>query len=341
MTDTQTVSLSADAPVVVAKDLQQVYKISHGIFREPDRLQAVGGVSFAVYPGKTLAVVGESGCGKSTLARMVSLIEMPTAGELRLDGVDVVTASAEQRLSLRKVVQLVFQNPYGSLNPRKKIGAILEAPLEINTQLSPGERAEKARNMLALVGLRPEHYDRYPHMFSGGQRQRIAIARCLMLKPALVVADEPVSALDVSIQAQVLNLLADLQQELGLAYLFISHDLGVVRHIAHDVLVMYLGHAVEQGEKKAIFDRPLHPYTQALLASTPGIVGSGSGSPHKVLTGELPSPLNPPSGCVFSTRCTNATNRCRAERPVLRDIAGRRVACHEAEQFIQSAAPQH
>lgn len=341
MTDTQTVSLSADAPVVVAKDLQQVYKISHGIFREPDRLQAVGGVSFAVYPGKTLAVVGESGCGKSTLARMVSLIEMPTAGELRLDGVDVVTASAEQRLSLRKVVQLVFQNPYGSLNPRKKIGAILEAPLEINTQLSPGERAEKARNMLALVGLRPEHYDRYPHMFSGGQRQRIAIARCLMLKPALVVADEPVSALDVSIQAQVLNLLADLQQELGLAYLFISHDLGVVRHIAHDVLVMYLGHVVEQGEKKAIFDRPLHPYTQALLASTPGIVGSGSGSPHKVLTGELPSPLNPPSGCVFSTRCPNATNRCRAERPVLRDIAGRRVACHEAEQFIQSAAPQH
>ena len=341
MTDKQTVSPSADVPVVVAKDLQQVYKISRGVFREPDRLQAVGGVSFAVYPGKTLAVVGESGCGKSTLARMVSLIEMPAAGELRLDGVDVVTASTEQRLALRKVVQLVFQNPYGSLNPRKKIGAILEAPLEINTQLSPGERAEKARNMLALVGLRPEHYDRYPHMFSGGQRQRIAIARCLMLKPALVVADEPVSALDVSIQAQVLNLLADLQQELGLAYLFISHDLGVVRHIAHDVLVMYLGHAVEQGEKKAIFDRPLHPYTQALLASTPGIVGSGSGSPHKVLTGELPSPLNPPSGCVFSTRCPNATNRCRAERPVLRDIAGRWVACHEAEQFIQSAASQH
>ena len=341
MTAKQTVSPSTDVPVVVAKDLQQVYKISRGVFREPDRLQAVGGVSFAVYPGKTLAVVGESGCGKSTLARMVSLIEMPAAGELRLDGVDVVTASTEQRLALRKVVQLVFQNPYGSLNPRKKIGAILEAPLEINTQLSPGERAEKARNMLALVGLRPEHYDRYPHMFSGGQRQRIAIARCLMLKPALVVADEPVSALDVSIQAQVLNLLADLQQELGLAYLFISHDLGVVRYIAHDVLVMYLGHAVEQGEKKAIFDRPLHPYTQALLASTPGIVGSGSGSPHKVLTGELPSPLNPPSGCVFSTRCPNATNRCRAERPVLRDIAGRWVACHEAEQFIQSAASQH
>ena len=177
---------------------------------------------------------------------------------------------------MRRAVQLVFQNPYGSLNPRKKIGAILEAPLEINTDLTPTTRAEQARAMLALVGLRPEHYDRYPHMFSGGQRQRIAIARALMLKPSLIVADEPVSALDVSIQAQVLNLLADLQQELGLAYLFISHDLGVVRHIAHDVLVMYLGHAVEQGEKKTIFAQPLHPYTQALLASTPGIVGSGA-----------------------------------------------------------------
>lgn len=330
-----------DTPVIVARDLKQVYKIGRGFFHQPDHLQAVGGVSFTLRAGKTLAVVGESGCGKSTLARMVSLIETPSAGELRLNGVDVVEAPLVERHALRRTVQMVFQNPYGSLNPRKKIGAILEAPLEINTPLTATERAEQARAMLALVGLRPEHYDRYPHMFSGGQRQRIAIARALMLKPSLIVADEPVSALDVSIQAQVLNLLADLQQELDLAYLFISHDLGVVRHIAHDVLVMYLGHAVEQGEKKTIFSQPLHPYTQALLASTPGIAGSGAARPRIVLKGELPSPLNPPSGCVFSTRCPNVVARCHAERPILRELAGRQVACHEAEQFTQPAAPQH
>jgi len=337
----QAPSAAATEPVVQARDLRQVYAIRRGLFRAPDQLQAVGGVSFSVQPGKTLAVVGESGCGKSTLARMVSLIEHPTAGELRLGGVDVVTAQPQQRKALRRAVQLVFQNPYGSLNPRKKIGAILEAPLEINTELSADERQAQARGMLALVGLRPEHYDRYPHMFSGGQRQRIAIARALMLKPSLVVADEPVSALDVSIQAQVLNLLADLQRELGLAYLFISHDLGVVRHIAHDVLVMYLGHTVEQGDKQTLFAQPLHPYTRALLGSTPGLAGQAGALPRIVLKGELPSPLNPPSGCVFSTRCPNAVERCRVERPLLRALAGRQVACHEAEQFIQPAAPQH
>jgi dipeptide transport system ATP-binding protein len=327
-------STPSTAPVVEAIDLKRVYEIRRGFMQAPDHLQAVGGVSFTVQAGKTLAVVGESGCGKSTLARMVSLIESPSSGELKITGVDAVNAPDKERLKLRKAVQLVFQNPYGSLNPRKKIGAILEAPLEINTTLSAAERAEKARAMLAMVGLRSEHYDRYPHMFSGGQRQRIAIARALMLNPALVVADEPVSALDVSIQAQVLNLLADLQQSLGLAYLFISHDLGVVRHIAHDVLVMYLGHAVEQGEKTALFAQPLHPYTQALLASTPGLAGSTAIKHRIVLKGELPSPLNPPKGCVFSTRCPHVTDRCRAERPMLREVAGRQVACHYAENFI-------
>ena len=327
--------------VVEVHDLRQVYRIGRGLFRQPDQLQAVAGVSFSVQPGRTLAVVGESGCGKSTLARMVALIEAPTSGRLTLGGVDVLSAAPKQRRELRQAVQLVFQNPYGSLNPRKKIGAILEGPLEINTRLNAPERAQQARAMLALVGLRPEHYDRYPHMFSGGQRQRIAIARALMLKPKLVVADEPVSALDVSIQAQVLNLLADLQAELGLAYLFISHDLGVVRHIAHDVLVMYLGQTVEQGDKGRIFAQPLHPYTRALLGATPGLVGSGAAVPRTVLKGELPSPLNPPPGCVFSTRCPLAAERCRTERPALRELAGRQLACHLAEQLIEPAAPQH
>jgi dipeptide transport system ATP-binding protein len=313
--------------VVEAKSLRQVYDIKRGMFKEPAHLQAVGGISFAIEAGKTLAVVGESGCGKSTLARMVALIERPTGGELTLDGLDAVNAPAGEKRRLRQAVQLVFQNPYGSLNPRKKISAVLEDPLAINTQASKAERAEKARAMLAQVGLRPEHANRYPHMFSGGQRQRIAIARALMLNPKLLVADEPVSALDVSIQAQVLNLLADLQQQFRLAYLFISHDLAVVRHIAHEVLVMYLGHVMEQGPKERIFARPLHPYTQALLASTPGIEGKRE---RIVLKGELPSPLNPPSGCVFSSRCPYAQDICRQERPAPRLVEDRIVACHFA-----------
>jgi dipeptide transport system ATP-binding protein len=321
------------APVVDAVGLTQVYTIKRGPMRAPAHLHAVSGVSFAIAAGRTLAVVGESGCGKSTLARMVTLIEKPTQGELHLTGVDAVRAGARERSGLRRVVQLVFQNPYGSLNPRKKIGAILEAPLQINTPLTAAERSARARAMLAKVGLRPEHYARYPHMFSGGQRQRIAIARALMLEPALVVADEPVSALDVSVQAQVLNLLADLQQELGLAYLFISHDLGVVRHIADDVMVMYLGLVMEHGPKKRIFARPLHPYTRALLASTP-VIDAGDRRERIVLSGELPSPLNPPPGCVFSSRCPHAIERCSAERPVLRSLDERQIACHLAEQFL-------
>ncbi|GEO16676.1 peptide ABC transporter ATP-binding protein [Microvirga aerophila] len=324
------------APIVEAKGLRRVYEVKRGLFKEPGRLQAVGGISFSIEPGKTLAVVGESGCGKSTLARMVTLIEKPTEGSLTLDGVDAVNQPAGKAKDLRRTVQFVFQNPYGSLNPRKKVGTILEEPLAINTSLSSAERTERARAMMAKVGLRPEHYNRYPHMFSGGQRQRIAIARALMLSPKLVVADEPVSALDVSIQAQVLNLLADLQAEMGLAYLFISHDLGVVRHIAHDVLVMYLGHAVEQGPKERIYARPLHPYTQALLSSTPGITGVKR--KRIVLKGELPSPLNPPKGCVFSTRCPYVTERCKVERPQPRLLDGRYVACHYAENFLKETA---
>jgi len=329
---------SRAALIAEAHDLRQVYSIPRGMMREPAHLHAVGGVSFTIGPARTLAVVGESGCGKSTLARIVALIEQPTGGTLTLVGTNAVNATPSERVRLRKSVQMVFQNPYASLNPRKKIGAILEAPLAISTDLKAAEQADRARAMLAKVGLRPEHYARYPHMFSGGQRQRIAIARALMLNPALVVADEPVSALDVSVQAQVLNLLADLQADLKLAYLFISHDLGVVRHIAHEVLVMYLGLAMEQGPKERIFSRPLHPYTQALLASTPGMAGIPR-SQRMVLKGERPSPLDPPPGCVFSTRCAYAFDRCRNERPAPRPVGGRSVACHIAEQFLEGASP--
>ena len=323
--------------VVEAQELQRVYAVRRGLFHAPAQLQAVGNISFKVEKGRTLAVVGESGCGKSTLARMVALIERPTAGSLRLVGHDAVDPPPERRRELRQAVQLVFQNPYGSLNPRKKIASVLEDPLAINTTLGKTERAAKARDMLARVGLRPEYANRYPHMFSGGQRQRIAIARALMLQPRLLVADEPVSALDVSIQAQVLNLLADLQARHQLAYLFISHDLAVVRHIAHDVLVMYLGLVMEQGPRAKIFGQPLHPYTQALLASTPGV---GSRQRRIVLQGELPSPLAPPSGCVFSTRCPYAVDRCRIERPEARLIDERRVACHFADDFLRSGFPE-
>jgi dipeptide transport system ATP-binding protein len=261
---------------------------------------------------------------------MVTMIERPTAGHLTIEGTDIVGASKEQLHALRPKVQMVFQDPYGSLNPRKQVGQILGEPLEINTNKSARERVETARAMMARVGLRPEFYTRYPHMFSGGQRQRIAIARALILNPRIVVADEPVSALDVSIRAQVLNLLMDLQAEFNLAYLFISHDLSVVRHIADELMVMYLGRPVEQGPKQVIFDEPRHPYTQALLAATPS-VDPKARSKRLTVKGELPSPINPPPGCAFHRRCPFATEICAQERPELRPLAGRHVACHHAE----------
>jgi len=323
-------------PLVSARDLVQVYALRRGPFRAPTLLTAVRGVSFDIASGRTLAVVGESGSGKSTLGRMVGLIERPAQGKLTLDGTDAVAPTPDAAAKLRCQVQFVFQNPFGSLNPRKKVGAILEEPLAINTNLSRDQRRAKAMAMMTRVGLRPEHYARFPHMFSGGQRQRIAIARALMLEPKIVVADEPVSALDVSIQAQVLNLLADLQRDTQVAYLFISHDLGVVRHIAHEVLVLYLGVAVEQGPKQALFERPAHPYTQALLASTPDTTARKK--PRIVLKGELPSPFSIPVGCVFSTRCPYVADRCRTERPLLRSVKGRLVACHYAEQLSEPPA---
>ncbi|MHA2940381.1 peptide ABC transporter ATP-binding protein [Vibrio sp. RC27] len=320
--------MSQQPLILKAANLKQHYQVKQGMFKPDAVVKAVDGISFELEKGKTLAVVGESGCGKSTLGRMLTMIETPTSGRLNFHDDDLLALSSEKQKLLRQKIQIIFQNPYGSLNPRKKIGAILEEPLVINSSMSKAERKAKATEMMEKVGLKPEHYDRYPHMFSGGQRQRIAIARGLMLDPEIIVADEPVSALDVSVQAQVLNLMMDLQQEFGLSYVFISHDLSVVEHIADDVMVMYLGKVVEQGPSEQIFASPKHPYTQALLSSTPQL------SPEKrrvriKLQGELPSPLNPPSGCAFHGRCQFANNRCRNEIPSLTmEQSGHLVACH-------------
>jgi dipeptide transport system ATP-binding protein len=309
--------------IIRGKDLKRFYEVGGGLFSKHATVKALNGLSFSLEAGKTLAVVGESGCGKSTLARLVTMIEAPTEGELTING-----AKADPNVrDLRSTVQIVFQNPYGSLNPRQKIGTILEEPLKINTSDNAATRREKALEMMRKVGLRPEHYDRYPHMFSGGQRQRIAIARALMLNPKVLVLDEPVSALDLSIQAQVLNLLMDLQKEMGLAYLFISHGLSVVRHIANDVMVMYLGKPVETGPVEDVFAHPRHPYTAALLSATP--IADPTRKKNRIeLKGELPSPLNPPSGCPFNPRCAYATDICRQSFPEETVLGEHRFHCY-------------
>lgn len=321
------------AVVLSARELTRHYEASRGLFKGHALVRALNGVSFELEAGKTLAVVGESGCGKSTLARALTLIEEPSSGSLQIAGTEVKGASKAERKQLRRDVQMVFQSPYASLNPRQKIGDQLAEPLLINTSLSKAERRDKVQKMMEQVGLRPEHYQRYPHMFSGGQRQRIALARAMMLQPKVLVADEPTSALDVSIQAQVLNLFMDLQKEFNTAYVFISHNLAVVRHVADQVLVMYLGRPAEMGPKEDIYNKPLHPYTQALLSATPAIHPDPL-KPKIRIVGELPNPLNPPDGCAFHKRCPYATERCAKEVPALRQVSTRQVACHYAEQFL-------
>lgn len=319
------------ALLLQAIDLKKHYPVKKGLFGGEQWVKALDGVSFTLQRGKTLAVVGESGCGKSTLGRLLTMIETPTAGQLYYQGQDLLLSDPQAQKLRRQKIQIVFQNPYGSLNPRKKVGQILEEPLVINTALSQSERRDKALEMMALVGLKREHYDRYPHMFSGGQRQRIAIARGLMLDPDVVIADEPVSALDVSVRAQVLNLMMDLQQNLGLSYVFISHDLSVVEHIADEVMVMYLGRCVEKGSKAQVFGNPRHPYTQALLSATPRLNPEQRRERIK-LTGELPSPLNPPPGCAFSARCRRRFAPCTQMQPQLKDYDGQRVACFAVDE---------
>lgn len=323
-------SVESIGSVLSARELTRHYEISRGLFKPSATVRALNGVSFELQAGETLAVVGESGCGKSTLARALTLIEEPTSGSLQIAGQEVAGADKAQRKQLRRDVQMVFQNPYASLNPRQKIGDQLAEPLVINTALSRSERRERVQAMMQQVGLRPEHYQRYPHMFSGGQRQRIALARAMMLNPKVLIADEPTSALDVSIQAQVLNLFMDMQEQFNAGYVFISHDLAVVRHVADKVLVMYFGSPMEMGPAELIYTRPLHPYTQVLVAATPSIRPDAT-KPKIKVSGELPNPLDPPTGCAFHTRCPHATERCSTEVPAFRPLDGRLVGCHYAE----------
>jgi oligopeptide/dipeptide ABC transporter ATP-binding protein len=311
------------------RELTKHFPVRRGLLhREVAQVRAVDGISLAIAPGETLCLVGESGCGKSTVGRLILRLMQPSSGTIRLGGTDVTRLGDAAMRPYRRHAQMVFQDPYASLNPRLTAGVIVGEPLENYGDMTAADRRGKVAGLLERVGLRAEAMQRYAFEFSGGQRQRLGIARALALDPGLIVADEAVSALDVSVQAQVLNLLMDLQEERGIAYLFISHDLGVVEHIGHRIAVMYLGEIVELASKEAIFAAPLHPYTEALIAAAP-IADPRAKSTRIVLEGDIPSPMNPPPGCRFHTRCPVAVARCRSEAPVLREVApGQAVACH-------------
>ncbi|MFM8529351.1 MAG: ABC transporter ATP-binding protein [Ilumatobacteraceae bacterium] len=318
--------------VLQARDLRKHFPTgaSKLLQRATDLVLAVDGVSFDLRRGNTLAVVGESGCGKSTLGRLLARLLEPTSGSVVLDGTDLTAAGTKQLLAMRRDIQVVFQDPYACLNPRHSIGQSIGTPIRIQKTMSRADERARVRELMELVGLNPEHYNRFPHEFSGGQRQRAGIARALALDPKVIVADEPVSALDVSIQAQILNLLEDLQTRLGLSYVFIAHDLSVVRQIADEVAVMYLGKIVEIGTPSDVYDNTAHPYTRALLSAVPVADPSvASGRKRIVLTGDVPSPVNPPSGCRFRTRCPKAADICATQEPALEDRGfGHPVACH-------------
>jgi oligopeptide/dipeptide ABC transporter ATP-binding protein len=337
-------SETSDTPLLEVTDLIKHFPVkSSGVIRRTiGQVQAVDGVSFSINKSSSLGLVGESGCGKTTTGRVITRLYDPTSGSMKFEGHELATLSRKEMMPYRREMQLIFQDPYSSLNPRHTVGTIVGAPMVIHKTMPKNKILPRVQELLETVGLNPEHYNRYPSEFSGGQRQRIGIARSLALNPKLIVADEPVSALDVSIQAQVVNLLQDLQKEMGIAFLFIAHDLAIVRHFCPEIAVMYLGKIIEKGDRNAIYLTPHHPYTQALLSAAPDVKQAAIGGRRERirLEGDVPSPINPPSGCRFRTRCWKAQDICKEEEPPLLQIGGREVACHFAEPLQVVAATE-
>ncbi|EST32252.1 ABC transporter ATP-binding protein [Streptomyces roseochromogenus] len=338
--------MSNTNPLLDVSGLTKHFPIKGGfpIRRTVGAVQAVDGLDFQVAEGESLGLVGESGCGKSTTGRLITRLLEPTGGKITYRGQDITHADRKQLAPIRSEIQMIFQDPYASLNPRQTVGKIISGPMEINGIEPAGGREKRVRELLEIVGLNPEHFNRFPHEFSGGQRQRIGVARALALEPKLIVADEPVSALDVSIQAQVVNLLQKVQQELGIAFVFIAHDLAIVRHFSQRVAVMYLGKIVEIADREDLYDNPRHPYTRALLSAVPEATVDAEPRERIRLVGDVPSPINPPSGCRFRTRCWKATEKCATEAPPLVQVEGNKpghlTACHYPETADAVPSPR-